>query len=48
MNTDLKITGLRAGLIVNFKHAKLEWKRVVLQGHQPSKRCVSARGSYLP
>jgi GxxExxY protein len=27
----LKITGLQVGLLVNFKHAKLEWKRVVLQ-----------------
>lgn len=27
----LKITGLRVGLIINFKHAKLEWKRVALQ-----------------
>ena len=26
----LKITGLRVGLILNFRHAKLEWKRVVL------------------
>jgi len=26
----LKITGLKLGLIINFKHAKLEWKRVVL------------------
>jgi len=26
----LKITGLRVGLIVNFKHAKLEWERLVL------------------
>ncbi len=26
----LKITGLRVGLLVNFKHAKLQWKRVVL------------------
>ena len=26
----LKITGLGIGLIVNFKHAKLEWKRIVL------------------
>lgn len=25
----LKITGLKVGLIINFKHAKLEWKRVV-------------------
>lgn len=25
----LKITGLRLGYILNFKHAKLEWKRVV-------------------
>ncbi len=27
----LKITGLEAGVILNFKHAKLEWKKVVLQ-----------------
>jgi len=26
----LRITGLRVGLIVNFKRAKLEWERVVL------------------
>ena len=26
----LKITGLRVGIILNFKRAKLEWKRVVL------------------
>jgi len=26
----LKITKLKVGLILNFKHAKLEWKRVVL------------------
>ena len=26
----LKITGLRVGLIMNFRRAKLEWKRVVL------------------
>ncbi|MBI3922762.1 MAG: GxxExxY protein [Armatimonadetes bacterium] len=26
----LKITGQRVGLILNFKRAKLEWKRVVL------------------
>jgi len=27
----LKITGLQLGLLLNFKHAKLEWKRVVLE-----------------
>jgi GxxExxY protein len=27
----LKITGLRLGLLLNFKHARLEWKRVVLE-----------------
>jgi len=27
----LKITGLQVGLILNFKRAKLEWKRVVLE-----------------
>ena len=27
----LKITGLKVGLILNFKRAKLEWKRVVLE-----------------
>ncbi len=26
----LKITGCRVGLILNFKHAKLEWERVIL------------------
>lgn len=26
----LKITGMSAGLILNFKHAKLQWKKVVL------------------
>ena len=26
----LKITGLRVGLILNFKHSKLEWERIVL------------------
>jgi GxxExxY protein len=26
----LKITGLKVGLILNFKHAKLEWKRIIL------------------
>lgn len=26
----LRITGLSAGLIINFKRAKLEWKRVAL------------------
>ena len=26
----LKITGLRVGILLNFKRAKLEWKRVVL------------------
>jgi GxxExxY protein len=25
----LSITNMRVGLILNFKHAKLEWKRVV-------------------
>ena len=25
----LKVTGLRLGYIINFKHAKLEWKRVI-------------------
>jgi GxxExxY protein len=26
----LKITGLRVGVILNFKHATLEWERIVL------------------
>ena len=26
----LKITGYRVGVILNFKHAKLEWERIVL------------------
>ena len=27
----LRITGIEAGVILNFKHPKLEWKKVVLQ-----------------
>ncbi len=30
----LKITGLEVGIILNFKRAKLEWKRVVLERHR--------------
>jgi GxxExxY protein len=26
----LRITGLRVGVILNFKHARLEWERIVL------------------
>ena len=26
----LKMSGLRVGLILNFKHSKLQWKRIVL------------------
>jgi len=26
----LKITGLKVGLIINFKHPQLDWKRVIL------------------
>ncbi|MDR3556729.1 MAG: GxxExxY protein [Syntrophobacteraceae bacterium] len=33
----LKITGREAGLILNFKDPKLEWKRVVLQEGKKSK-----------
>ncbi|HYR59411.1 MAG TPA: GxxExxY protein, partial [Chthoniobacteraceae bacterium] len=25
----LAITGLEVGLLLNFKHAKLEWKRII-------------------
>jgi GxxExxY protein len=28
----LRVTGLKVGLIFNFKNAKLEWERVVLSG----------------
>jgi GxxExxY protein len=27
----LKVTGLEVGVILNFKHARLEWKRAVLE-----------------
>ncbi len=27
----LKITNLKLGILLNFKHAKLEWKRIVLE-----------------
>lgn len=26
----LKITGMEVGLVINFKHARLEWKRVAI------------------
>jgi len=26
----LRVTGLQVGMLINFKHSKLEWKRVVL------------------
>ena len=26
----LRVTGLKVGVLINFKHAKLEWERVVL------------------
>ena len=26
----LKITGLKVGLILNFKHSKLEWERLII------------------
>ena len=29
----LHVTGLKVGLIINFKNPKLEWKRVVLSEH---------------
>jgi len=29
----LRVTKRKVGLIINFKHAKLEWKRVVLTDH---------------
>jgi GxxExxY protein len=30
----LRITGLEAGVILNFKHPRPEWKKVVLQGRR--------------
>jgi GxxExxY protein len=29
----LRLTGFQVGLILNFKHAKLEWERLVLSDH---------------
>jgi GxxExxY protein len=31
----LKITGLKVGVILNFKRAKLEWERIVLESDRP-------------
>ena len=28
---NIKITGLEAGLILNFRHPRLDWKKIVLQ-----------------
>ena len=33
MLNDLRITSLTVGLVVNFKRAKLEWRRVALSDH---------------
>jgi GxxExxY protein len=38
----LRITGLKVGLILNFKRAKLEWERIILSDH--SREFVSIRG----
>ena len=38
----LRITGLTAGVILNFKRAKLEWERLVLSEH--SRPLASIRG----
>jgi GxxExxY protein len=38
----LRITGLKVGLILNFKRAKLEWERLVLSDH--SREFASIRG----
>ncbi|MGB0334214.1 MAG: hypothetical protein ACPGGN_02505 [Opitutales bacterium] len=32
----MKITGLKVGLIINFKRPKLEWERIVLENHSES------------
>lgn len=29
----LRVTGLQVGLLINFKHSKLQWKRIVLSEH---------------
>jgi len=29
----LRVTGLPVGVILNFKHAKLEWERIILSDH---------------
>ena len=29
----LRVTGLKVGLLINFKHSKLQWKRIVLSEH---------------
>jgi GxxExxY protein len=38
----LRIIGLKVGLILNFKRAKLEWERIVLSDH--SREFASIRG----
>ena len=37
----LKITSFRLGLILNFKHAKLEWERVILEKDRAIRRTAS-------
>ena len=33
----LRITGLKVGVILNFKHAKLEWERMILTNRDQTK-----------
>jgi GxxExxY protein len=39
----LKVTGLQVGLLINFRHARLEWKRVVLQRNKEPRMDTNER-----
>ena len=42
----LKITGLKVGLIINFKRPKLEWERIVLENHSESFACLRVHSRF--
>lgn len=41
----LRITTLQVGVILNFKHARLEWERIVLSGEPGMNRIKRAAGA---
>jgi hypothetical protein len=45
----MRITGLPVGVILNFKHARLEWERLVLskEPHMDANNCETTAADFL-